>query len=82
EEFILVLPQSDLAGAELVAERLRESWASRSFEDRRGPPVVSLSAGVASYRGKETVDQLLGRADRALYRAKTGGRNRVCREDQ
>ena len=82
EEFILVLPQSDLAGAELVAERLRESWAARSFEDRRGPPAVSLSAGVASYRGQETVDQLLGRADRALYRAKTGGRNRVCREDQ
>ena len=81
EEFILVLPQSDLAGAELVAERLRESWAARSFEDRRGPPAVSLSAGVASYRGQETVDQLLGRADRALYRAKTGGRNRVCGED-
>ncbi|HAV67343.1 MAG TPA: GGDEF domain-containing protein [Alcanivorax sp.] len=81
EEFILVLPQSDLAGAELVAERLRESWAARSFEGRRGPPAVSLSAGVASYRGQETVDQLLGRADRALYRAKTGGRNRVCRED-
>lgn len=81
EEFILVLPQSDLAGAGLVAERLRESWAARSFEDRHGPPAVSLSAGVASYRGQETVDQLLGRADRALYRAKTGGRNRVCRED-
>jgi GGDEF domain-containing protein len=45
-------------------------------------PSLRLSAGVASYRGQETVDQLLGRADRALYRAKTGGRNRVCREDQ
>lgn len=81
EEFILVLPQSDLAGAGLVAERLRESWAARSFEDCHGPPAVSLSAGVANYRGQETVDQLLGRADRALYRAKTGGRNRVCGED-
>lgn len=81
EEFILVLPQSDLAGAELVAERLRESWAARDFQSFRGPPGVSLSAGVACYRTPETVDQLLARADHALYQAKTGGRNRVCRED-
>ena len=82
EEFILVLPQSDLDGAELVAERLRRRWGERSFRALNGPPKVSLSAGVASYRVGETIDQLLARADHALYLAKSGGRDRVRREVQ
>ena len=82
EEFILVLPQSDLDGAELVAERLRRRWAERSFSALNGPSKVSLSAGVAFYREGESIDQLLARADHALYMAKSGGRNRVCREAQ
>lgn len=82
EEFILVLPQSDLDGAELVAERLRRRWGERSFRALNGPPKVSLSAGVACYREGESIDQLLARADRALYLAKSGGRDRVCREER
>lgn len=80
EEFILVLPQSDLDGARGVAERLRQSWARRRFDGPGGPPAVSLSAGIAAYRQGETLDQLLARADHALYLAKSGGRNRVCEE--
>tara|TARA_R110001606_G_scaffold397272_3_gene573235 strand:- start:3645 stop:4769 length:1125 start_codon:yes stop_codon:yes gene_type:complete len=78
EEFILVLPQSHLEGAQRVAERLRESWAAHGFAADNGPPSVSLSIGVAEYRRAETIDQLIARADRALYLAKSGGRNRVC----
>lgn len=80
EEFIMVLPQSDLEGAELAAERLRQGWGQRDFRALNGPPKVSLSAGVACYRPGETVDQLIARADHALYLAKSQGRNRVCRE--
>ncbi len=54
----------------------------RSFRALNGPPKVSLSAGVASYRVGETIDQLLARADHALYLAKSGGRDRVRREVQ
>lgn len=80
EEFIMVLPQSDLEGAVRVAERLCHSWAQRRFDEGGGPRRVSLSAGVACYRRGETVDQLLARADHALYLAKTSGRNKVCKE--
>lgn len=77
EEFILVLPQSGLEGARRMAERLRVSWAACDFRADHGPPVVSLSAGVACYRRGESVDQLIARADHALYLAKSHGRNRV-----
>lgn len=77
EEFILVLPQSGLAGALRMAERLRTSWASHDFSPTGGPATVSLCAGVACYRRGESVDQLIARADRALYLAKSSGRNRV-----
>lgn len=79
EEFILVLPRSNLDGAELVAERLRQGWARRDFGALNGPPTVSFSAGVACYQVGETIDQLIARADHALYLAKSGGRNRVCK---
>lgn len=77
EEFILVLPQSGLEGARRVAERLRTSWAACDFRTDHGPPAVSLCAGVACYRHGESVDQLIARADHALYLAKSSGRNRV-----
>lgn len=80
EEFIMVLPQSSLEGAELAAERLRKGWGQRDFRALNGPHKVSLSAGVACYRPGESIDQLIARADHALYLAKSQGRDRVCRE--
>ncbi|WP_323028602.1 sensor domain-containing diguanylate cyclase [Castellaniella defragrans] len=73
EEFLVVLPESDLAGAMGIAERLRAA-----MEDARmlGDEVVTLSAGVAVWAGGD-VEQTLKAADQALYRAKQGGRNRV-----
>ena len=75
EEFALVLPEADLAVGLLIAERLRQRVADAreaSF------PRVTVSVGVAA-RGKDasTAEELLGSADRALYEAKHGGRNRV-----
>lgn len=75
EEFLLILPQSDEEGALLVAERLRKRWREEQFVQEGGPVSVSLSVGVAAYRDKESIDDVLNRADRGLYKAKSSGRN-------
>lgn len=81
EEFALLLPQTSLEEAHHLVERLRERIAhSRMDDGRPGAPAVVLTAsfGVTSMRAEDdSVDDLLGRADAALYRAKAAGRNRV-----
>lgn len=81
EEFALLLPQTSLEEAHHLVERLRERIASSRMDDGQpGAPVVVLTAsfGVTSMRPEDSsVDDLLGRADAALYRAKAAGRNRV-----
>ena len=74
EEFMLLLPKSDLAITLAVAERLRASIEARHFE-----PVerVTASFGVVVLAQGEGFDALVKRADVALYRAKSAGRNRV-----
>jgi two-component system, cell cycle response regulator len=79
EEFIMVLPNTAPDLSSRIAERLRKSVASKSFECGNGQPVpVTISVGVASLNGAEdTLEKLLKRADQALYSAKHQGRNRV-----
>ena len=77
EEFLMVLPQSNEAGALRVVERLRQQWANAGFDHMGGPATVTLSAGVAGYQPGETVEALLARADHGLYLAKSHGRNQV-----
>jgi two-component system, cell cycle response regulator len=75
EEFLVVLPDTDERAATRVAEKVREEVAGA----RAGGPVsvpVTCSVGVATWDG-ETPEQLLRRADEALYAAKDGGRDRV-----
>lgn len=74
EEFILVFPEIDLAGARAAAEKIRTAIAAFDF-GAVGPRTASF--GIAVHQAQETVAQLIERADKALYRAKTGGRNRV-----
>ncbi|MCF8483476.1 MAG: GGDEF domain-containing protein [Rhodospirillum sp.] len=74
EEFAVICPQTDLAGAVTLAEKLRDIIA------RQNHPHVgrkTMSFGVATYRLGEPVTDLIRRADQALYRAKDKGRNRV-----
>lgn len=81
EEFALLLPQTSLEEAHHLVERLREHIAGSRMDDGHpGAPAVVLTAsfGVTSMRPDDlSVDDLLGRADAALYRAKAAGRNRV-----
>jgi diguanylate cyclase (GGDEF)-like protein len=78
EEFLLIHPQSTATGAAQMAERLREAVASARFETPAGPLRVTLSLGVAEYdRHMASPRDLIAAADRALYAAKRGGRNRV-----
>ena len=80
EEFVVVLPETALAGAVRFAERMRERIEHNSFASTHGGVRMTASIGVASYPapGVHTVDDLFARADEALYRAKSAGRNQVC----
>lgn len=74
EEFLLLLPNNGLTSARLLAERLREALSSHQFP---GVGRVTASFGVAQCQPGEGWADWLVRADAALYRAKSGGRNRV-----
>ncbi|MBX2801964.1 MAG: GGDEF domain-containing protein [Myxococcales bacterium] len=78
EEFTVVLPDSDLAGAVGAADRVRQALAFTGVAMTSGDHLrVTVSAGVAQLQPDEPWDELVARADRALYRAKSEGRNRV-----
>jgi len=81
EEFLVLLPETDDAGAESFAERIREAIDQRPFASESVPEPLRLTAsvGVAVYPAAriESVEDLFARADAALYRAKADGRNRV-----
>jgi diguanylate cyclase (GGDEF)-like protein len=77
EEFILLLPGADPhAGARLV-ERVRGAISTAEWSDIGPDLEVSVSCGIASIRPTDTLDDLLARADQALYEAKRGGRNQL-----
>ncbi len=80
EEFVIVMPETDMAVAAMVAERLRRRIAAEPFAVAQGTRhiPVTISIGIAGLRDKDdTAAALLKRADQALYRAKRDGRNRV-----
>jgi diguanylate cyclase (GGDEF)-like protein len=78
EEFLLVLPGTDAAGATRVAERLRAAVASRAVPTAGGAVLrVTASFGVASHPPAASREELVATADEALYEAKRTGKNRV-----
>jgi two-component system, cell cycle response regulator len=80
EEFVIVMPETDMAVAAIVAERIRRRIASEPFVIRDGATAldVTISIGIAALSGVEdNAALILKRADQALYRAKRDGRNRV-----
>lgn len=78
EEFVIALPETSLPGAIKTAERLREIIAKGEFLANGKPRSITVSIGAAGLlRDELAVDHAINRADRALYRAKQSGRNRV-----
>jgi diguanylate cyclase len=77
DEFLLVLSQTDLDGARECAERIRGRIELSDCVGHSPRRQVRVSGGVTQYRHGEPLDDTLHRADMALYRAKTSGRNRI-----
>ncbi|MEI6614499.1 MAG: diguanylate cyclase [Chrysiogenales bacterium] len=80
DEFVIILPQTDKVGAYLAAERLRESVEKQAFPGAETQPLkkLTISIGLASYPEHGLSDEeILNRADKALYFAKDSGRNRT-----
>lgn len=78
EEMAFLLPQTDLAGGCQLAERLRQAVSAHAFVVQGREVPITISLGVAAYpAGARDRDDLFAAADRALYEAKRGGRNKV-----
>lgn len=84
EEFAILLSETDLAGAEFVAERLRINVEAAELFSSSGIPLpLTVSIGLAEFHGKtDTLAELMVRADAALYSAKKAGKNTVFREEK
>ena len=78
EEFAVLMPHTDIAAARTICERLRRIVARSTVPLASGMEVtLTISTGIATLEGEEDHDTLMGRADHALYAAKSGGRNQV-----
>jgi len=79
EEFGVVLPETDLTGAMLVAERIRKAVESAQIQAYDQVVQTTISIGVAIFpQDGDFTDAIIDKADWALYRAKSQGRNTVC----
>jgi len=79
EEFCVVLPNTSIKGAALIAERIRKAVEGLAIPMAEGQPAAgrTVSVGVTEFSSGDSLEKLLAAADAALYRAKDGGRNRV-----
>ena len=77
EEFLIVLPDTDLAAGIEAMQRLQRDLTKKFFLHNNERILVTFSAGVALRRENEDSEDLIGRADKAMYKAKQTGKNRV-----
>ncbi|ACM18667.1 diguanylate cyclase [Geotalea daltonii FRC-32] len=79
EEFAILMPETDLAAAQNLGRRIKDAIESTEIDTRKGPIKVTLSMGIASLDGAEDacIEQLVERADHALYQAKYSGRSLI-----
>lgn len=83
EEFAIVLPDTTIDNAHMLADRIRQAVESRRLRKRRTNEdlgVITMSMGVASHRRADTMEAIVERADQCLYAAKNDGRNQVMDE--
>jgi diguanylate cyclase (GGDEF)-like protein len=74
EEFVILIPEIDLEGAKIHAERLRRAIEEHVFGEAGA---ITASFGVSQFEDGDSADTFLKKADAALYKAKSNGRNRV-----
>lgn len=77
EEFLILLPNTDSEEATQVMRRLQRELTKSYFMHDHKKVLITFSAGVVEWQSQETRDQVIARADAAMYRAKAAGRNRV-----
>ncbi len=77
EEFLAILPETELEMARAIAERLCASVRAHRTEWKDQTLRVTVSVGVATLKDEESLERVIARADRALYQAKRSGRDRV-----
>jgi diguanylate cyclase len=77
EEFVVLLPETDREQAEGVMESLREGIEQSQIKWEKKDLQLTVSIGIADFKGKDILQSAFARADRALYQAKTNGRNQV-----
>lgn len=82
EEFAILLPDTSFEGAVTLAERYRQAVADLQVDTGDARIRLTVSLGVAALRTNDSSDSAMERADKALYAAKTSGRDRVCREGE
>ena len=75
DEFIIILPNTDIAKASFIGERIRRSIevSKKNAEDMN----ITISMGVTEFHKDMTVEEFIRKADEAMYVSKTGGRNRI-----
>lgn len=82
EEFLVILPETALEAAAGIAERLRHDIENLKIAVTKKTDLrITASIGAATLVGNESIDQLIARADEAMYNAKASGRNRVSLAD-
>ena len=80
EEFLIILPETDVEGAYAVAEKIRGALGKKEWtikESQKSIGQIKVSMGIAQYNLTETGNQVVNRADEAMYHAKSTGRDRI-----
>jgi diguanylate cyclase (GGDEF)-like protein len=81
EEFVIIMPGTSKENAGAVAERIRQNIEALELKYQRHKIRLTSSFGIATHFGEVQIDHLIKDADKALYAAKSEGRNRVCVTD-
>ena len=79
EEFMVLLPNTGIAGAQNIAEKIRATCEKKRYDDGHNSTTVTVSIGIASIKQHQLIDdkEIVACADKALYRSKAEGRNRI-----
>ncbi|MFA4844694.1 MAG: GGDEF domain-containing protein [Candidatus Margulisiibacteriota bacterium] len=82
EEFVVILPDTQISGAKIVAEKIRAAVEALQLNSKGKQITVTISGGIAILNKDEVSENLISRADSALYRAKENGRNQIETAEQ